>query len=113
MYEGHASFYYAPGVAARFAGTPAGRVATGGFAMNGRRLAIAVAAIALSASVFSAGAARADSGEFNLHIEPSAGVALAGDGISDLPAGSTLPIGIVGWIGFDYQLAPPFAIEAI
>lgn len=69
---------------------------------------------AVSLAVLCAGSARADSGRFHLHLDVGAGAPIAGaarpgagDHSDDSAAGG------VAWIAADYQLAAPFAVEAI
>ncbi len=69
---------------------------------------------AIVAVVLGAGSVRADSGRFHLNLDVGAGAPIAGaarpgagDHSDDSAAGG------VAWIAADYQLAAPFAVEAI
>ena len=60
------------------------------------------------------GTARAESGRLNLHLDLGGGIAI-GDvaGEADADGRVTLPFGVAGTVGLDWQFAPPFALELI
>lgn len=55
-------------------------------------------------------AARADSGRLHLHLDLGMGAPIAGQA---RPQAGGTSAGGVGWLGIDWQLAPPIAIEAV
>lgn len=62
-----------------------------------------------------AGRAHAESGKLNLHVDLGAAVPIAGDILPEADAEGrvTLPFGMAGTLGLDWQLAPPFALELL
>jgi OOP family OmpA-OmpF porin len=55
--------------------------------------------------------AHAESGRFNLHLDVGPFVPILGE--LGPEHSNVLPVGGVGWVSFDWQLAPPVALEAI
>lgn len=79
--------------------------------MRLRSVSFVLAATTALATLFVAPEpARADSGRLHLHLDVGVGGLLAGQA---RPGPGETSAGGVGWLGIDWQLAPPFAIEAI
>lgn len=57
-----------------------------------------------------ADSARAESGRLNLHLDLGAATPFLGPTVSD---GTTTTLGGVGWLGLDYQIKPPVALEIL
>ena len=70
-----------------------------------------VLAAAAALTLVTGGAARADSGRFQLHLDVGAGAPIAGTARARQDAESAA--GGVAWLSADWQLAPPIAIELI
>ncbi len=68
----------------------------------------ALASIALVSLLSFAPSARAESGQFNLHLEAGAGF-----GFTENALTNEIPIGPYGFASFDWQFLPPVALEII
>jgi outer membrane protein OmpA-like peptidoglycan-associated protein len=86
------------------------RVPTGGAPGAGAAVA-ALAALALALGA--PGAARAESGRFNLHLEAGLAAPLLGEAGPQAATGNKVFVGPIGWLGLDWQLAQPIALELI
>lgn len=64
----------------------------------------------VSLALLTAAPASADSGRLHLHLDVGAGGLLAGQA---RPGPGETAAGGVGWLGVDWQLAPPVAVEAL
>lgn len=70
-------------------------------------------AIAVGATLVAPKPVQADSGRFHLHLDLGMGVPVTGPTSRRSTHSSDRPLGGVGWLSADYQLAPPVAIELI
>ena len=70
-------------------------------------------AIAVGVTLLAPKPAQADSGRFHLHLDLGLGVPVTGPTSRRSTHSSDRPMGGVGWLSADYQLAPPVAIELI
>ncbi|MFT5354277.1 MAG: outer membrane protein OmpA-like peptidoglycan-associated protein [Polyangiales bacterium] len=70
-------------------------------------------AIVMGVTLLAPEPAQADSGRFHLHLDLGLGVPVTGPTSRRSTHNSDRPLGGVGWLSADYQLAPPVAIELI
>jgi outer membrane protein OmpA-like peptidoglycan-associated protein len=73
----------------------------------------AVALVVAIAGLLPAHAARAESGRFNLHIEPGLSTPLVVRSTTPREFRPLETLGGFGWLGFDWQFAQPLALEVI
>ena len=71
----------------------------------------AVTALALALTLGTAASARAESGVWNLHIDGGLAIPVAGELIPE--GGGQIPLGGIGALSVDWQLATPFALELL